>query len=112
MIDLKDEFIQFVSKSWALFLYVIIGLIGKVSYDLLYGKKLTWIQVIGSVGLALFMGFLSAAICTRNGWEEHAKYVVPISTLLSEKIVVAIFSLDYKAIARDVVAFFSNRLNK
>lgn len=112
MIDLKDELIAFFSKSWALFLYVIIGLIGKLSYDLLYGRKMTWWQVIASIGIALFTGFVAAAICTKYGWEDHAKFVVPIATLLSEKLIVAAFSLDYKGIFADLVAIFTKNRQK
>lgn len=108
---LKEEIASFLSKAWVWCAYIIIGIVGKFSHDLIMGKKLTWLQVFASIGIALFTGFIASMICLHN-FPDKAAYIVPISTLLSEKIIIAVFSIDYKKIASDLVAYFADKIKK
>ena len=107
---LKEEIAAFLSKAWVWCAYIIIGIVGKFSHDLIMGKKLTWLQVFASIGIALFMGFIASMICIRN-FPDQAAYIVPISTLLSEKLIIALFSVNYKQIFQDIAKYFSKRID-
>jgi hypothetical protein len=91
--------------------YILIGIIGKFSHDLIMGKRLTWVQVFASIGIALFCGFLASVICMHN-FPDKAAYIVPIATLLSEKIVVAILAVDYKMIASEFANYWADKFKK
>jgi hypothetical protein len=112
MSDFKNEILAIISKWWVWLLYIIIGMAGKFSFDWLHGKKLSWVQVFAGIGIALFVGFISSAVCINNGWQDKGMYVVPLATLLSEKLVMALFSLDYKKMAADFAGYWSDRLKK
>lgn len=112
MAEIKEEIMNFITKGWALLLYLFIGLIGKFSYDMASGKKMSWVQVLSSIGIGIFVGALTYTICIHQKMDKEASIIVPISTLLSEKIMVALFSIDYKKIAADMADYFSNKLKK
>ena len=94
MEDFKNEFIAFFSKLWITIFYIFIGIIAKFSFDLITGKRITFWQAIGSVGISLFIGFLSSVYCA-NYHPNLTPYVVPIATLSSEKIFLAIMAIDW-----------------
>jgi hypothetical protein len=75
------------------------------------GKKLTWVQVFASIGIALFCGFIASVICMNN-FPDKAAYIVPIATLLSEKIVIALVSVDYKMIASEFANYWADKFKK
>jgi hypothetical protein len=75
------------------------------------GKKLTWVQVFASIGIALFCGFIASVICMNN-FPDKAAYIVPIATLLSEKIVIALVSVDYKTIAAEFANYWAEKFKK
>lgn len=101
MTDLKDEIFLFVSKVWALFFYVLLGIMAKFSLDLVQGKRISFLQGIGSVGISLFVGFLAAVWCMNNN-STLAPYIVPICTLSADKILTVILSIDWK----DFIGYF------
>lgn len=107
----KEEIVSFFSKIWVWGLYILIGVIGKFSHDLIMGKRLSWVQVFASIGIALFCGFIASVVCM-NHFPEHAAYIVPISTLLSEKIIVAILAVDYKALAAEFAQYWADKAKK
>lgn len=110
--DYFDQIIEFFLKWWVWFAYVFVGIIGKFSYDYGSGKKFSWAKILSSVGIAFFVGFISASICIYNGWIEQAAYIVPIATLLSEKLVWAAFSVDYKQLLSDMAKWWVEKLGK
>jgi len=111
MEQIKEELITFASKAWLFCLYIVVGIIGKFSHDFIMGKRLSWTQVLASIGIALFCGFLASMVCY-NKFPEYAAYIVPIATLLSEKLVIALLSVDYKKLAAEIAAYWANRLGK
>lgn len=108
---LKEEIVAFFSKVWVWGLYILIGLIGKFSHDLIMRKRITWVQAFASIGIALFCGFIASVICANN-FPEQAAYIVPIATLLSEKFFVAIFAIDYKALAAEFAQYWADKAKK
>lgn len=107
----KEEITAFISKIWVWFVYILVGLIGKFSYDIMLGKRLTWLQIFASIGIALFCGFIASVVCANN-FPEHAPYIVPISTLLSEKLVVALVAVDYKTIISEIAQYWADKSKK
>lgn len=92
-----NDFCIFLSKWWLYVVYILIGLVGKMSYELVTGKKRSFWTAIGSVGIAAFTGYLSCIWCISNS-PEKAPYLVPMATLLSDKFFTWIFSMDWAAI--------------
>ena len=107
----KEEIVAFFSKIWMWGLYIFIGIIGKFSHDLIMRKRITWVQAFASIGIALFCGFIASVVCMHN-FPNQAAYIVPISTLLSEKIVVAVFAVDYKLLAAEIAEYWVNKAKK
>jgi hypothetical protein len=98
MEQFKEEIIAGVSKIWVWLLYILMGLIAKYSYDIMRGKKITLLQAMASAGIALFVGFISSALCVQHDMEKEGMWIVPISTLLSEKLLMALFAIDWKRV--------------
>lgn len=107
----EKETLTFLSKAWVWILYIVVGIIGKFSHDLIMGRKLTWLQVLSSIGIALFMGFLSSVICYTR-YPDYAAFIVPVSTLLSEKIIIAIFSIDFKKLVAEIAQYWADKFRK
>jgi hypothetical protein len=103
---LNDLYI-FLSKWWMYVVYILIGLVGKISYELVTDKKRSFWSVMGSVGIAAFTGYISCVWCIHNS-PEKAPYLVPMATLLSDKFFTWVFSLNWKGII-DVIT--NNKLN-
>jgi hypothetical protein len=99
----KAEFASVFSKIWVILLYILIGIMGKFSNDLLLGRKLTFRQVVGQAGVCLFCGFLSWVLCKHLGWENYAGVICPMTTYLSDKLMLALFSIEWKTIILDVI---------
>lgn len=107
----KEEITAFFSKIWVWGVYILIGIIGKFSHDLIMGKRLSWLQIFASIGIALFCGFIASVICMNN-FPDKAAYIVPIATLLSEKIMVAILAIDYKMLAAEIAQYWVDKTKK
>lgn len=76
---------------------------GKISSMLFRGKKMTWYQVVGSLGIAMFMGAMASSVCIYNGWENKAPIIVPLATYMSEKLSLILMKLNYRQIVLDVL---------
>lgn len=112
MSEFKSEILAIISKWWVWLLYIIIGVFGKFSYELLSGRRPSWVQIFAGIGIALCVGFIASAVCVQNGWQEKGMYIVPLCTLLSEKLVMALFSIDYKKMFADFAGYWSDKLKK
>lgn len=110
MQDFSKEFIAFISKVWVWLLYILIGLLAKFSYDYMAGKRITWIQALCTTFLALFIGYLSAVYCINHNMEKEGMWIVPICTLISDKIVLSIIAFDYKDTVRDWLKYWIDKL--
>jgi|SRR6185503_7840949 len=110
MDGIKQEIAVWFTKAWVWLLYIIVGLVGKFSYDLLTGRKITWWQALASTGIALFFGFLAVAYCMYKEYDKGGMFIVPIATLLSEKLMIAIFAINWKKVTADMVQYIANKI--
>ena len=69
--------------KWAI--YIVVGIAGKVSYELTLQRKLSLIEWIAVIGISVFVGYICMVWCVQNGFETQAAYIVPVATLLGEK---------------------------
>lgn len=104
MAKIFEEVVNFFSKWWVYLFYVLIGIVGKFSWDISRRKRITFLGAMSTVGISGFIGYISSVYCYNNGYTDKAAYIVPICTLLSDKILTyVVFRVKWKEI-RD--AFF------
>jgi len=82
---LPSDVISFLTKIIAFIFYVSIGLLAMVGDRLRKGKPIKDWKFFGSILLAIAIGSLSCSY-SMNNFPDKAQYIVPISTLFSEKI--------------------------
>ena len=86
--------------------WVLLSVVAKLSFVFYRGEKLTTIKVVSTIGMSLFVGYISFKLCMRYV-PDKASVLVPVCTLGSEKIIAVLLTLDYKSI---IMTFF--KLNK
>lgn len=74
--------------------YIGVGASAKLGWEMITKEKQKWTKIIGSTAVAIFVGFMASAICINN--EIDGKVIVPVATLLSDKLMFALFSINYK----------------
>ncbi len=89
---------------WTLFLknigviaLIVLGLVGKFSYDLLTGKRFTMAYVFGSMGCAIVGGWVCGDYIMRY-WPHQATLFIPIATMISFNLISGVMAIDYKAL--------------
>lgn len=112
MEQIKNELITFCTKGAAWFFLVILGLMGKFSYDIYTGRKITLSHALASTGLAFFVGYITFILCQRHGLQEDCKWIVPIATLLCDKVVLAAVSVDWKKIGADMAQYWADKMKQ
>lgn len=110
MHEIKDDLGTLLYKILLFVVYIIVGLMGKISSMLLRGKKLSWYVIFGSMGIALFVGFMASAFCVWKGWDKEAKLIVPLATYTSDKVTLVLMKLNYRAIVLDVLESIKKRI--
>lgn len=95
--DIWYQAYLFICKYIVLIWGIILGLVGKFSYDLINNKKFTRYYLIGTTGLAIVGGYLSG-IWVYENCPTKAPLFIPIATMLSNNIVSALMVIDYKAL--------------
>ena len=66
--------------------FILIGIGGNLVHHYSLGT-FSRKQIIVSTLMGLATGFIAYQICISNGWGTQAGYVVPISTMLGEKLI-------------------------
>ena len=82
-----EDIVSFFSKWWVYLFYIVIGILGKFSWDISRRKRITFLSAVSTVGISGFMGYISSVYCSNNALDDKAGYIVPICTLLSDKII-------------------------
>lgn len=96
MSDWKQEVLAFFTRWWLYLCYILIGIVTKFSYDLVKKKKISFLQAIGSTGIAGFLGFLATLYCVHKDLSTTlAGIIVPLATILSDKIFTWLFTRDW-----------------
>lgn len=86
MDEIKKEAIAFLGKWVVWVISIAVGLIAKLSYELSQKRKLGVWQVFGITGISIFFGYLASILCVNNGWVTQGQIIVPVATLLGEKL--------------------------
>jgi membrane associated rhomboid family serine protease len=103
MPNFLEDIISYFSKWYVYLFYILIGIVGKFSWDISRRRKITFLSAISTVGISGFIGYISSVYCSNNAMENQAAYIVPICTLLSDKIIsYLIFRVKWKEI-RDAI---------
>ena len=84
---------------------VLIGVMGKISYELYMKRTITVFQWIAVIGLSIFSGYLTSVYCDNAGLEKEASWAVPVATLMGEKVFIYVMA-NYKRILTGVLGFF------
>jgi hypothetical protein len=92
-----SEIGQYFTKESTYIIGMSIGLLGKLSYEIYKKRALTVIQWLAVVGMSVFSGYMVSLYCKSNNLGDSSQYLVPIGTLLGEKIFIYIFT-NYKSI--------------
>jgi hypothetical protein len=90
-------------NSWVM--GIVIGLLGKISYEIYMKRALSILQWIAVIGLSIFCGYQTAIYCQANGYESQSSWAVPMATLMGEKIFIYFMS-NYKKIFTAILSFF------
>jgi hypothetical protein len=81
----------------AILLGVMIGLVGKLSYEIYIKRVLSMFQWIAVIGMSVFSGYLTSLVCISYGLTTQTQILVPLGTLLGEKVFIYIMA-NYKRI--------------
>lgn len=106
MADIRDELFALFGKLWTWVCLILLGMIGMFSHNLYTGKKMTFKQAMGSFGVSFFVGALTSLFCYFQEWEKAAVWLVPFATLLSDKIMLAVFAFDWERNIKDSIVDF------
>jgi hypothetical protein len=92
-----DDLIEYSTEQKTYVIGMSIGLLGKISYEIYKKRTLNVIQWLAVVGMSVFSGYMVSVYCHTNGMQSSAQFLVPISTLLGEKMFIYLFA-NYKRI--------------
>jgi hypothetical protein len=84
---------------------VLIGVMGKISYELYMKRTISVFQWVAVIGLSIFSGYLTSVYCDNAGLEKEASWAVPVATLMGEKVFIYVMA-NYKKIISGVLSFF------
>lgn len=107
----KTELVTLVTKWYLWASYILLGVLGKISYDLVRGRKISLIQSLGSTGISIFVGVLASMWCVKHS-PDNGAFIVPVATLLSDKIFTALFAMDLKKISADILGYWQAYFSK
>ena len=94
------------AKIWVLLLYIILGTVGKFSYNMLNGKKLTIGQSFGQLGFCLVCGTMSYWVCNYFGWIKAQAIITTTATFVSDKIMLAVYTLNWEKVVKNLFNSF------
>lgn len=94
MEQIKKEFIIWFSKWWTIIVYIFMGTVSKISYDILNRKKLSWTYIFAIVGISWTIGGMSAVWCMTYHTDWTA-FVVPLCTMFSDRILLWVGARDW-----------------
>lgn len=115
MENFTKEITYLFTKVWVWLLCIFLGLMAKYSYDIITGKRITLLQALASAGIAFFVGFLASVWCVINDMEREGMWIVPIATLLSEKVIMAMLTIEVSDIRKflsDIAQYFADKFKK
>lgn len=96
-VDVWNQIGQFILRNGYLAWLIFLGLVGQFSYSLLKNKTFTRAYVLGCFGITLFVGYVGGSFIMEH-YPAKASLYIPLLTLVSNNIVSAIMSVNYKAL--------------
>ena len=81
-----NEFALLFGKFSTYIFGITIGLLGKLSYEIYMKRTMNFLQWTAVVGMSVFTGYITSVYCNANGFETQAQFIVPLATLLGEKL--------------------------
>lgn len=84
---------------------ILIGVMGKISYEIYMKRTISVMQWIAVIGLSIFSGYLTSVYCENNGYTTEASWAVPMATLMGEKAFIYVMT-NYKNIFTRILSFF------
>lgn len=107
-----DEIASIFNSAWKLFCLIMLGLIGKFSIDVITGRRITLLQAFASAGIAVFVGVVANFMCEYNELQRQSNFIVPVATLMSDKLITAIMALNVKKIVHEWLKYWVNKTKK
>lgn len=104
--SLLNDIFEFLSKWWAWIFYVLIGMAGKFGLDMVRQRKMGIWQLMGSTCVSCFIGFLACSYCMVYS-PKLGPFIVPIATLLSDRLILMLMVLNYKPLMGNFIQIFS-----
>lgn len=103
MEQFKAEVVALLSKFWVWFFGILIGVIGKICYEFMTGKKLTLLQVLATAGVSIAIGCMAALWCMYKGIDQlYGAFIVSCATWLGDKLAIAGMSINWNKIADEI----------
>ncbi len=106
--NIFTELIAFFSKWGGVLISIGIGVVAKISKEMLLRRKLTTMQWIGVMGVSMFGGYVVGVWCFANGLSEISYCYVSLATLFSEKITIYV-TTNYRDIFSRLLDLFIRR---
>lgn len=86
--DFINQVFEFFTRSGMWIVSVLVGVMAKISNEILNGRKLNVWQWLGIVGVSVFFGYMAHQYCENSNMQNSEGYVVPLATLFGERIMV------------------------
>lgn len=104
--NIGDQVLSFFLKYGAWLGWILLGLVGRFSYDLLRNKTFTLGYIMGCTGLAFLCGYVFGSYIL-DVYPKKASIIIPLITLVSNNLVSALMAINWKAVMqRDWKAAF------
>lgn len=95
--DIGTQLFQTLFKYAALIGWILLGLIGRFSFDLFRNKRFTWKYFLGCTGAAIIVGYVGGSWVLTT-CPDKAPMIIPTITMLANNIVSAVMLINWKAI--------------
>lgn len=106
-----DQAVSALLKWWTWAAWILIGLGGKIGYNLYHGEKMSSWKFIGSTMVACFVGYIASVFCATY-CPEKASLIVPVSTLASDRIIMGIMAMNWWGKAIEFITNASKKEEK
>lgn len=103
----KPEIIALITKWWVWLCYILLGIVAQFSYALIQKRKISIWQALGQAGISIFIGVLASLWCQKHS-PENGALIVPIATLLSDKIIAAFYGMNLPRIFSDILGYWQD----
>jgi len=104
-----SEWHAFLTKTSGAIVSICVGVIGKISYELVMKRKLTLIQWVAVVGISVFVGYISLVWCNSSGMQKQSYWIAPVATLLGERIMIYVMTNYRSFVQRFIDAFLTKK---